>query len=148
MKSCSLAAETCQKASSECNIKRQMMLQTMSKEDVVYALQFPSKMESVTSGKLFAMLDIDLFADGLFAQKMKMLFCRLSILQYKHWRHVLFFYKVKVLRIKLKEKSQYQTKQITARCWFKMWHTILDWSISLWDYFQWAWNIPKLCYQI
>ena len=60
------------------------MLQTMSKEDIMYALQFPSKMESVTRGKLFAMLDIDLFADGLFGQKMKMLFCRLSILQYKH----------------------------------------------------------------
>ena len=56
------------------------MLQTMSKEDVMYALQFPSKMESVTRGNLFAMLDIDLFADGLFGQKMKMLLCRLSIL--------------------------------------------------------------------
>ena len=56
------------------------MLQTMSREDIMYALQFPLKMESVTRGKLFAMLDIDLFADGLFGQKMKMLFCRLSIL--------------------------------------------------------------------
>ena len=45
------------------------MLQTMSKEDIMYALQFPSKMESVTRGKLFAMLDIDLFADGLLGRR-------------------------------------------------------------------------------